>query len=555
MQKQANNTIEVPYKETKRLSALIQDYIDQNQTLLPFCEQFFSIENFEKQIEKKGAFFSNADRSCLWFSLNTQYFIDRSISKKEISGAVKNNIEALRDKNTFTITTGHQLNLFTGPLYFFYKIFSTINLCESLKEKYPEYNFVPVYWMATEDHDFEEINHFTSIGKTLTWHDPSSVKNQRGAVGRLPLGISDKQDLEAINQDLQQLLGNHKNAKELQDLFKKAYLSEDADNLAAATFRLVNLLFGDYGLVVIDADRKHFKERFIPYLKKELSDKYTYSKVQETNSSLKKLGYKTQVNPREINLFYITEGQRNRIEAQGNNFIVSNSSKTWKSLQEIYDEMDSNPERFSPNVLLRPLYQEVLLPNLAYIGGGGELAYWMQLSSTFKKFEVPFPLLGLRDMCLLSELKVSQKLQKWGGNYSDLFLSEFDLRRKYAHKFSSFSLDFSSTRQLLHLEFDKLEVLAKKTDASFEGALKAQRQKQLKGLQVLEKRLEKAQMKQLIQQIDAVVAVQKQLFPNGNLQERSLNFSEFYSCYGKGFLQVLKANLNPLKQHFKVIEL
>ncbi len=221
------------------------------------------------------------------------------------------NIQLLKDANTFTITTGHQLNLFTGPLYFIYKIASTINLCKQLKNEFPDHNFVPIYWMATEDHDFEEINYFNFKGKKVKWN-----KESFGPVGRLST-----EGLQEVFELFSDELGIGSNADYLRNLFIKSYLEHE--HLADATRFLANELFKTEGLVIVDGDSKPLKKLFIPYVKKELLEQNSLKNVMETNEQLK--DYFVQVNPREINLFYIEDNLRERIIFEDNKFKINNT--------------------------------------------------------------------------------------------------------------------------------------------------------------------------------------------------------------------------------------
>ncbi|PWI31461.1 bacillithiol biosynthesis cysteine-adding enzyme BshC [Flavobacteriaceae bacterium LYZ1037] len=528
----------IPFKDTNYFSTLICNYLDEKEQLKPFYNRFPNLENFKSQIDEKRVSFQEQSRTTLVSSLKKQY------QNVDVSTQTKKNIEALKDGNTFTITTGHQLNLFTGPLYFFYKIISTINLCKELKQAYPKQNFVPIYWMATEDHDFEEINYFNFEGKKIRWN-----RNALGAVGEL--------DLEGLEQ-ISELFGSHlntsKNANELKKLFKDAYTKQD--NLTEATRYMVNELFSETGLVILDGNDRELKNLFSPYVKDELLNQTSFKKVSETNQQINNLpeNYKIQVNPREINLFYITKNLRERIVFEDDKYKVLNTEIVW-DLSEITKVLLEHPERFSPNVILRPLYQEVVLPNLCYIGGGGELAYWFQLKSNFEAQQVPFPMLLLRNSALIVSKKQQDKLEKLELTISDLFLNQTDLIEKVTRKYSEVDIDFSNQKAFLKKQFEDLYELAKKTDKSFLGAVSAQEVKQIKGLENLEKRLLKAQKRKLKEMLDRVVILQNELFPNQSLQERQANFSEFYLEYGDQFIQQLMLNLQPLKGEFLILNL
>lgn len=531
----------ISYQESGYFSSLINDYLNEKPELKALYHRFPKLENFKLQLEEKGNNFNGTDnkigkikREILVFVLQKQY---KSIQASETT---LNNINLLNQFNTFTITTGHQLNLFTGPLYFLYKIISTIKLCKQLKSEFPEHNFVPIYWMATEDHDFEEINYFTFKHKKIIWN-----RESLGPVGRLST-----EGLEEVFGVFESEIGLGKNAETLKKLFKKSYLEHS--NLADATRFLANELFANEGLVIIDGDDTDLKKLFVPYIKNELFDQTAFTKVNETISLLKK--YSVQVNPREINLFYIEDNLRERIVFENGKYTVLNSKKTFSG-DEIVKEIENHPEKFSPNVLLRPLYQEVILPNLCYIGGGGELAYWLELKSFFESQNVTFPILLLRNSILLTSKKQAAKADKLQLTWQDLFMNQQALFTQKTKLLSFFTIDFSDQKEVLKKQFEALEKIAETTDKSFIGAVKAQEAKQIKGLENLEKRLLKAEKRVHQEQLNRIIALQNELFPNQSLQERKINFAEFYVEFGEELINRLVTELKPLKQEFKVLVL
>lgn len=524
------------YAETGYFSRLICDYIAEKSTLTSFYGNFPEIENFEKQLQLKQQSFTANSRNTLVAQLEKQY------EGFKISAATQENIKLLKKNNTFTITTGHQLNLFTGPLYFLYKIVSVINLSEALNAKHPANNFVPVYWMATEDHDFDEINYFTVKGQKIEWDAPHG-----GAVGELSTN-----GLAEIAEKASKIFGESKNGKQLQQLFTEAYTKHT--NLADATRYLGNELFKEYGLVIVDGNDTELKRAFVPYAEKDLLKQVSYHKVTETTERLTQLGYNEQVHPRDINLFYLTNGMRERIVEREGLYYVNDTAIVFTK-DEILKELNEHPKRFSPNALLRPLYQEVILPNLCYVGGGGELAYWFQLKDYFDAVAVPFPILLLRNSVLLVPEKLSDKLNKLDVSIERLFQKQTELKTAFTHQISDVEIDFSTQREYLKQQFEALYTLAKQTDASFVGAVGAQEQKQLKGINHLEKRLLKAQKRKLADKLQRLTALQDSLFPKQSLQERNTNFSEYYLPYGANLLSTLKEELDPLDMSFSVITL
>ncbi len=523
----------IPFQDTGYFSKIIADYLDKNEDFKEFYDNFPDLNGFRNQIETRLRYNSNLDRKSLMQALQTQY------ASLDASKKTQENITLLSKENTFTITTGHQLNLFTGPLYFLYKIISTINLTKQLKKEFPANNFVPIYWMATEDHDFEEIQYFNFTGKKLSWKREAS-----GAVGRLTTeGLAD------VYTIFEQELGNSKNATYLKSLFGKAYLEHT--NLADATRFLGNELFAEQGLVILDGDTPILKKNFIPYAEKELLQNTSFQEVSKTIEYLEK-DYPIQVNSREINLFYLLDDLRERIVFEDSVYKVLNTALIFTK-EEILQELQMFPEKFSPNVITRPLYQEVILPNLCYIGGGGELAYWFELKRYFDKVEVPFPILLLRNSVLLVSKKQLHKMKKLDISIPDIFMSQNQLIQKKVREISDINIDLSDQKAMLKNMFSELEVLSNKTDKSFLGAVQAQEKKQLNGIEKLEKRLLKAQKRKLGEKVNRITTIQSQLFPKGSLQERNTNFSEFYMKYGDDLINELIETLDPLKLEFDIV--
>ena len=526
---------QIPFKKTGFFSTTMLDYLEKKETVQPFYNNFPDITGFHNQIEEKQKSFRLQSRLVLVDALKNQY------KNFKVSEKTNEYIESLKLQNTFTVTTGHQLNLFTGPLYFLYKILSTINLCEELSEKFPEQNFVPIYWMATEDHDFEEINYFNFDGKKVMWN-----REDGGAVGRFSTdGLEDVFDVFSNH------LGNSKNAEFLKKLFSDGYLKHN--NLADATRYIANELFSDYGLVILDGDDTSLKQLFTPIVKDELENETSFKAVSKTILDLEK-SYKIQVNPREINLFYLGDNFRERIIFEDGIYKVNNTEITFTKT-EILKEVDENQKAFSPNVIMRPLYQEVILPNLCYLGGGGEMAYWLELKDYFKTVEVPFPILLLRDSVQVVSEKQANKLDKLDISLEEIFLNQYDLLSKKVKENSDIKVNFDEKIQFLEKQFLDLKEVAKQTDVSFVNAVNAQERKQIKGLENLQKRLLKAEKKRQQDLVDRITLLQNEILPNQSLEERQRNFSEYYLEYGASFIEHLKAALKPLQLEFTVLEL
>jgi len=522
----------LPYTETGAFSGLLTDYIAQKPALAPFYNRWPSLENVEGQIAEKQASFGAEARERLVAALREQY-------GREAPAAVAANIELLAQPTTFTVTTGHQLNLLTGPLYFIYKIVSAIKLSRQLKEAYPQYDFVPVYWMATEDHDFAEINHFSLFGKTYAW----DAANTGGPVGRLPL--------EGLAEQLLSQL-----PPEVPAAFRDAYTT--STNLAEATRRLADSLFGKFGLVTLDADRPALKQALVPLLEKELQEHASNAAVQATNGHLSAAGYKPQVYSRPINLFFLTdEGKRERLEpdASGADCVEVTIRNTAKchSQAELLALAKSHPEQFSPNVVLRPVYQEMLLPNLVYIGGGAEVAYWFQLKDVFAAFGVPYPIVLPRNSVEYISRANAGKLKKLGLTSLEIFRPLPELKKQVGAALGQEEISLKEQQQALAAAYQQVQDVAQRLDPTLVKTVAAEAQKAAAGLAGLEKRLSKAAETKHETAYAQLAALKDKLFPDGGLQERSDNVLSIL-INNPDFIKQLLEAFEPLALKFTVLE-
>lgn len=524
----------IPYSQTTFFSSLINDYLANEEKLHPFINHNCSLQAFADAITERKQ--TSVNRELLTKQLQEQY------KDLPISDAVKANIERLKNSNCFTITTGHQLNLFTGPLYFLYKIISAINLTKTLNATYPENDFVPVYWMATEDHDFEEINHFNLFNERLSIQKEAG---EDGAVGKLSLTNATE-----VAQQLEVLLGDRNGGDKIVELFKQFYTVDS--NFAQATKALVNHLFGDYGLVIIDGDDAELKRNMIPYFEQELVEQKNHQYIEKTTQQLTDLGYKSQVTPREINLFYLDKNLRERIVIEDEQYKVLNTNLSFTK-EQILTELNNHPEKFSPNVVLRPLYQEVILPNLAYIGGGGELAYWFQLKDMFNANNVFFPTLILRNSVLIIDAGSTKKMQKLGLEVSQLFEDTEELIKEYVTQHADINLALSQQKEQLTKLYEPIENKAVQVDKTLQAVVNAELQKAINGITNIEARLLKAEKQREEVAVNQIRGIKDKLFPNGGLQERHDNMSSLLLFYGMDFIPTLMQHLHPLDKELVVL--
>ena len=486
--------------ETGLFSGISNRLSYHQNTLEKYIQQPFSIEAFEKQIKLKKENYSTQNRSVLYEAIQLQY------TEIEISDSVKSNIELLKAENTFTITTGHQLSIFTGPIYFIYKILHVVKLTKELKAKYPESNFVPIFWLASEDHDFEEIESVTLFNKSIKWET-----EQKGPVGRF-----DFESFKPIISEFKELFKLEES--EVKNLLDKY----DGLTLSKATFSFVNELFKDFGLVQVDGDNLLLKKQFSSIMKSELENSFSFHAVKATNNELTKEDIKLQVHPREINLFYIESNFRERIQVVENDFLIE--GKGTFSKEELLKVLDSNPEKFSPNVILRPLYQETILPNLCYLGGGGEMSYWLQLKGVFEKANVVYPLIQARSSLIYIDHALANKIVSLGLTWRDFFADTHKISKEFIKRQDSSALDFSAIDGLFDSIKEQVSTLISDHEASLSSTVGADLSKMQNVLQSIKDKSWRAEKLKHEKSIKVIDQVKEKLFPNGNMQERSMNF-------------------------------
>lgn len=525
----------IDYSDTHSFSKTLLAYIAGDEGLNSFYGNHPTLEGFGKQIDQRSSF-PVETRQILVNELKKQY-----ANLLQDAPVVSGNIELLSQQNTFTVTTGHQLNIFTGPLYFIFKIVSAIRLAQDLKEAYPDQDFVPVYWMATEDHDFEEINHTRVHGKKIQWDTPRIA-----GTGRMSTEGMD----EVVRQYIG-MLGLSDNSSRLADMVNEAYLK--GRSLADATRTLVNALFKEYGLVIIDADRQSFKALFAPIIEHDIFYGKSFKAINKTSEDLETNGYATQVHAREINFFYLTDEFRERIvRAEDGRFEVLRQ-EIFFTEEELKKEVLAHPERFSPNVVMRPMYQEVILPNLAYVGGGAEIVYWLQLKANFDQYNVPYPILIPRNSAIVTDDKVVGKVFRLDLTLKSIFKPLDTLKKEHVRRHTKHRLTLRDEWMELNAIFGKINLRAHKIDHSLGPSTDAVKARLKKAINSLERKLMKAEKRNHQEGLIQIERIKDKFFPGGGLQERSENFALFYVKYGDGFVKELVQYFHPLDFKFTIL--
>jgi bacillithiol synthase len=509
------------------------DYLEGNEELKPFYSFTPDANGIEQAIALRPKY--PIDRSLLSQTLKKQY---SSLPQQEL---VNRNIELLAKENCFTICTAHQPNLLTGYLYFIYKIIHAIKLAEDLKAKYPDKDFVPVYYMGSEDNDLEELGTFRYEGKKFVWDGDG----QTGAVGRM-----DTKSLKPLLAELKKLLGPPGPVLDsFSELLTEAY--EKQKTIGAATQYLVHALFGRYGLIVLDPDEAVFKNSIAPIIKDDLLNHTANGIVSKTIAELSH--YKSQAHPRPVNLFYLDTQLRERIERNGDHWQVLNTEISVDRGQ-LLQLVDNHPERFSPNVILRGLLQETILPNVAFIGGGAEVAYWLQLRQLFKHYNVFYPVILLRQSALWIMPEQAKLRTQTGISIEELFMADNDLVRTYVARHGANNWDTATEMLEMEKLIAELKAKAIKVDKTLGNAAEAVAAKMAKLAKALEQKMLRAEKRKMETGLARLHRLKDKLFPNHSLQERVENFTGYYLQYGDVFFDTLKDATHPLGSQFVVIE-
>lgn len=527
-----SNPQQLSYRQTGFFSKIILDYIDHSEQLKHFYLHEPDLNGIKKAIAGRKNY--TTDRKALVDVLSQQYGI------LDASSQVKKNIELLSSSQTFTLCTAHQPNIFTGHLYFIYKILHTIKLAAYLNSAVPENNFVPVFYMGSEDADLEELGNIYINGQKYEWET-----KQTGAVGKMKVDEHLIKLIELISGQLTIFPFG----EELMRLIRSCYTKEV--NIQDATFKLVNTLFEEYGLIVLLPDNGILKRSMLPIFEDDIFNNIPSEIVGKTTEELAKQ-YKVQAHPREINLFYLIDGIRSRLVEKKNIYHVEDTNIRFTE-EEIRTELQDHPERFSPNVILRGLYQETILPNLAFVGGGGELAYWLELKGLFQHYNIPYPVLVVRNSFMLIDKKVNSLLDKLQLGITDLFKTENTLINELVRKETKNQLYLSLEKQQLSDLFDEIKKTVLQIDITLAQHTEALKTKAINHLNALEKKMLKGEKRKFEAQQRQIKKIKSLLFPSGELQERVENFMPYYSRFGKDFIKVLYENSLTFQQRFCVL--
>jgi bacillithiol biosynthesis cysteine-adding enzyme BshC len=443
-----------------------------------------------------------------------------------------NNILSLAAKNTFAVVTGQQLGILGGPLYTFYKIITTIKLAAYLRSVHQECNFVPVFWLAGDDHDFEEVKYIKLLDEqnkilNIAYDDDIEIDTNRGDVG----SIEFKETISGFFDELEKNLRETEFKKGVVEFFKSFY--KEGKTFKTSFREMIFSIFDKYGLVIFDPQEKELKQLLKHIFRSEIEDFRTHTqKLVEKSARLEEV-YHAQVKIQPINLFYHDEEGRYLIEPSDNEYKLKRKRKKF-TREELVNLIEETPEKFSPNVLLRPVCQDYLLPTICYVGGPSEISYFAQVMPLYKTFNVAEPIIYPRSSVTLIEKNISSIIQKYNIDVKALLRNPEEIIEKVIAAESEYAVDdiFKPVRENVENILDELQTELLKIDKTISDSAQKYKQKityyidELKGkTNEANKRKHEIAMKQLQKLITA-------LYPEKNLQERELNIAYFVNKYG-----------------------
>ena len=469
------------------------------------------------------------------------------------SEATQEQIDTLRDPESIAVVTGQQVGLFTGPLYTMYKTITTLQLATEWAEQTGR-PVVPVFWVEGEDHDFAEIAtaHVLRRNEEVPLEYDPGVGENPGAVGRLRL----TDDIEAVLNRLDEALPASDFKPGVMEQVRAAY--RPGTRLEDAFAQLLRSLFEDEGLVFLNPDDARLKALTRPLFRKELNDPQTpAARIEATSQALRDRGYHAQVHARPTNLFWLADDGRYAIDRDEDGHFVLRGTDRSFTADELLGHLDDTPERFSPNVVLRPLMQDHLLPTAAYVAGPGEVSYFAQYGDVYDWAGLDQPLIHPRASVSLVEGKVQKVLDKYALSVADLQPDVDALFQEVVVDTMATGVDaaFQEATTEMHKALNALKPEVEGVDRSLSASVEATRAAVVEELKDLKQRTVRAEKRQHDEVRAQLSKARKNLRPGGTLQERRINVLYFLNKYSPGLLNDLRAALSTDTSTHQIVSL
>lgn len=539
----------VNFSEIPGHTKLFLDYLYNFEKL----SKFYVRNPFDKETYSKAFEEITSNRPVK--RANLESLIRNQYAGKTYSAKTQKNIELLGKDSTLTIVTGQQLGILGGPLYTFNKIITTIKLANHLNERFDSFNFVPLFWLEGDDHDFNEVRTINIIDnanelKSISYGEETPEDETTQSVGQLNFD----DEINSFITELEQNLRHTEFTAGLMSQIKNIYSS--GKSFKESFRNLIELYFDEYGLIIFDPQDDAVKSLLKPVIKKELLEyRVRAEQTIRVSAELDEV-YHAQVKIKPINLFINFENGRHSLEPDEEDFKLKRKRKRFTK-DEILDLVENDPQRFSPNVLFRPVCQDYILPTAFYIGGPSEIAYFAQVMPLYKFFNVPPPFIYPRSSGTLLEKGLRNALDKFNLQIIEIFSDSEEVKRKIINSMDETPLEdfFLSAVKETELVFDNLKERLFSIDKTTSDSVQRYREKSLNNIEELKSKSMQAQKKKhevSLRQIDKLISI---LFPHENLQERELNFIYFANKYGPDFFRKIFDELQINKFEHQIIDI
>ncbi len=519
-------TEQIPFSSLPGFSTLFKDYVEGHENLQPFYNGSYNSES---------AIVGRCDhlRSRLRENPELGKALREQNSRWRADDLTFQNIDKLSSGNSLAVVTGQQIGLLINPLYIIYKAITAIQLARDVSEK-TGFDCVPIFWMATGDHDFEEIRSASFPNENgLVSYDITRPSGYSGPVGRILL----EPEIEKLSTKLRSMLPAREGLESVIQLVSSTYKA--GRSLEDAFGSLITKCFEGTGIIVVSPDDAKLKKIVRPLFRQELEDSQGIYDALSKQSGELEGSYKIQVEPTLHNLFYVDEISRSKISYEGGSWVAHNERIDEFTLLK---RLDAKPEMFSPNVVLRPLMQDSLFPTVAYVAGPGETSYFAQLKGVYEWADMEMPIIYPRASVTLLESKISKSLERFGLKFQDLQHHDpNDFFKDVAIDSLSVDLEevFGKLEKEIGLAFSELGDQVGRIDRNMKKSSKARQvtvEKQIAALKKKVVRIQKNKMSEVGGQIGDVF---HHLLPQGALQERKISALFYLSRFGPNLIRDL----------------
>jgi len=524
------NLTSIPYSRIPQTTDLLLDYLYHHERVVPFYNGSpFDPASYEKlALGVQRVSFARDQVADILQRQNESFGCEH---------ATFANINRLRETGTFAVVTGQQVGAFSGPAYTLYKALTAIRLAQSLSEQ--GIPAVPVFWLASEDHDLEEVAEAEVLGED---HQPVMLRAEgEKSAPQCSVGyVKFSPAVDALLDRLEATLPPGPPRQQLLQDLRESY--RPGVTWSQAFGRLLARLFSRWGLILLDPLDETVHALSAPVYGRalELSTEIR-GRLRERSSAMLRAGYQAQVHTGEdaTLLFVERRGNRLALRQEGEEFSVNHEERFTRAELRVW--LSKSPVEFSPNVLLRPIVQDLLLPTVAYVGGPSEIAYLGQAQAIYPAFARPMPVIFPRASFTLVDHRLQRWLEKYDLTLEDVWQGEEHLNRKMAGAgpAEGWMARFDETQQGLARSLGQLRQDVETLDPTLVAALEGGREKMMYQLEKLKGKISRAAVGRSTLLARHQQSLLHSLLPHGDLQERRISGIYFLGRGGYGLLESL----------------